>query len=141
MAADQALLSDIEERKRLYTFKYHDLPENQSPVPASTITSEPAATTTPIPATATTHQKPAKQPAKQPAKRRQTTAAEKGSKKPKVSAAKSTKKALSQPAPKYTEVKSTPPLTFEKPKSDNLADPFAFDEPGKDYTNNHHSKS
>ena len=129
MAADQALLSDIEERKRLYTFKYHDLPVNQSPVPASTITSEPTATTTPLPTTATTHQKPAKQPAK----RRQTTAAEKGTKKPKVTAAKSTKKAQSQPTPKYTEVKSASPLTtFEKPKSDNLADPFAFDEPGKD---------
>ena len=133
MAADQALLSDIEERKRLYTFKYHDLPENQSPVPASTITSEPTATTTPLPTTATTHQKPAKQPPKQPVKRRQTTAVEKGTKKPKVTAAKSTKKAQSQPTPKYTEVKSASPLTtFEKPKSDNLADPFAFDEPGKD---------
>lgn len=122
MAADQALLSDIEERKQLYTFKYHDLPEDQSPIPKSTITSEPASIAPPP---------PPQQKSKPPPKRKQPSATEKGGKKPKVTAPKTSKKVVSQKIPKYTEVKASPSLSAEKPKSDHLADPFAFDEPGK----------
>lgn len=123
MAADQALLADIEERKRLYTFKYHDLPENNQSASTSTITSEPASRP------AISQQKP-----KPPPKRRQSSVDDKGSKKAKVTI-KTPKPATSQKASsnKYTNVKVTPVPATEKPKASVFDDPFAFDEPGKFY--------
>lgn len=114
MAADQALLLDVEERKKVYTFRYRDLPQNMPAAKAPPPPPPPSGTEV-VQADGPLVSPPAKPAAVK--RKRSASTVEKKPAAPKKS--------------KFTSVKS---LESSGPKKESTGlvsdDPFAFDEPG-----------